>query len=60
MFFKKKAKDDKDQAKQPQDLSVRLDSLETESVREQLREIEKQKGQAKDTDKDKAKGQQTS
>jgi hypothetical protein len=47
MFSKKKSGNGKDEAKEPTDLKVRLDSLEMESVTEQLREIEAKKAKDK-------------
>ena len=43
MSLKKKSDSDKDPAKKPEDLKIRLDSLEMESVEEQLRAIKKAK-----------------
>lgn len=47
-MFKKKSKDD-DKAKDPGEMKIKLDTLEMESVAEQLKDIEKKK--AKDKDK---------
>lgn len=45
LFGKKKRASDKggDKAKDPKEVSIKLDSLETESVAEQLKEIEAKK-----------------
>lgn len=45
-MFKKKSKNG-DKAKEPAEMKIQLDSLEMESVAEQLREIEKKKPKEK-------------
>ena len=44
-MFKKKS--DEDKAKDPGEMKIKLDTLEMESVAEQLREIEKKKAKDK-------------
>ena len=45
-MFKKKSSDE-DKAKDPTEMKIKLDTLEMESVNEQLREIEKKKAKDK-------------
>lgn len=52
-MFKKKTDDDKRKPVPSQEVKISLDTLETESVAEQLREIERKKNQAKDKGKTK-------